>query len=83
MERTRRENEKGHRPFPWGTVSAEILQPSTQTLFYCYGWPCGEKPEYRDQLYQEHSWGEFKPFKIEANAFPNQTKILTTIQGAF
>lgn len=49
---------------PWGTVSAEILEPSSRTLWYAYGWPCGRSPEYGDQLYQDRSWGEFRPFGL-------------------
>lgn len=71
-----------HSELPWGTVSAEILQPSTQTLFYCYGWPCGEKPEYEDQLYQENSWGLFHPFTIADDISQSHKIILTTVEGA-
>jgi len=70
---------------PWGTVSAEILQPSLRTLHYCYGWPCGEKVEFRDQLFQSRSWGCFVGFsltrvldqELEAPAFS-----CTTIDGS-
>jgi hypothetical protein len=79
---TRQHDEQHHDQLPWGTVSAEILQPLTRTLFYCYGWPCGEKPAYKDQLYQENSWGAFRPFTIADDSPPNNKKILTTTDGA-
>ena len=50
---------------PWGTDSGEILAPSTRTLWYAYGWPCGRTPAHGDQLYQERSWGEFVPFVLD------------------
>jgi len=49
---------------PWGTVSAEIIDPCRSTFHYAYGWPCGSPVQYGDQLYQENSWGEFRPFRI-------------------
>ena len=76
---TRKSHDATTQPLPWGTVSAEILEPSTKTLFYCYGWPCGEKPECGDQLYQEQSWGAFHPFTIDQEA--SQQKVLTTPEG--
>jgi Acyl-coenzyme A:6-aminopenicillanic acid acyl-transferase len=78
---TRQNNDRNNQQFPWGTVSAEILQPLSNILFYCYGWPCGEKPEFKDQLYQENSWGVFHPFTIAKDVLPNQKKILTTVKG--
>lgn len=67
---------------PWGTVSAEILQPSTRTLWYAYGWPCGRAPEYGDQLYQDRSWGEFLPFSLRETKWDDQEIIeLTTAAG--
>ncbi|MCF7852184.1 MAG: C45 family peptidase [Simkaniaceae bacterium] len=68
-------------PLPWGTVSAEILQPSSHNLHYCYGWPCGQKPEFGDQLYQENSWGSFQPFTIEGEMQEETIKILTNVEG--
>jgi Acyl-coenzyme A:6-aminopenicillanic acid acyl-transferase len=64
---------------PWGTVSAEILEPSTKRLWYAYGWPCGGTPEHGDQLFQENSWGKFVPFDVgepESGVTP-----LTTPEG--
>lgn len=49
---------------PWGTVSAEILQPSRRTLHYCYGWPCGERAQHGDELFQSGSWGRFLAFAL-------------------
>lgn len=68
-------------PSPWGTVSAEILQSCSRTLHYCYGWPCGEKPEFNDQLYQENSWGLFHPFTIRDDAKVGATHIFTNLEG--
>ena len=48
----------------WGTVSAEIMQPSSRLLHYAYGWPCGHQPAFQDQLYQEGSWGCFRAFQV-------------------
>ena len=52
----------------WGTVSAEILQPFRCALYYCYGWPCGEKSTDADQVYQDGSWGCFVPFTMKPNS---------------
>lgn len=79
---TRRQSDTSAQSLPWGTVSAEILQPSTKTLHYCYGWPCGEKPKFGDQLYQENSWGAFRPFTIGDDVPPAHMKIMTDTQGA-
>ncbi len=78
---TRQQNDKDAYPLPWGTVSAEILQPSTRTLHYCYGWPCGEKPEYLDQFLQENSWGTFHPFTVDDKVPSSSTKVLTDLKG--
>jgi len=48
----------------WGSVSAEIIAPVDGIFWYAYGWPCGEDPEYGDQLLQEHSWGTFLGFPV-------------------
>ena len=61
---TRGEDTPPEGDLPWGTVSAEILQPSGPALWYAYGWPCGEAPEHGDQRFQERSWGKFVPFGI-------------------
>jgi hypothetical protein len=76
-----RKSDEISQPLPWGTVSAEIMQPSIKTLHYCYGWPCKEKPSYKDQLFQENSWGTFRPFTIAKDMPSNQNKILTTTDG--
>lgn len=49
---------------PWGSVSAEIMAPADGVFWYAYGWPCGEAPQYGDQLLQERSWGKFLGFPI-------------------
>mmetsp|Transcript_35964 Transcript_35964/g.58012 ORF Transcript_35964/g.58012 Transcript_35964/m.58012 type:complete len:351 (-) Transcript_35964:302-1354(-) len=61
---TRSQAEYQEAAAPWGTVSAEILQPSLRTLHYCYGWPCGERAEFGDQLFQNSSWGRFVGFAL-------------------
>mmetsp|Transcript_26648 Transcript_26648/g.57907 ORF Transcript_26648/g.57907 Transcript_26648/m.57907 type:complete len:377 (+) Transcript_26648:119-1249(+) len=49
---------------PWGSVSGEIFQPRLRAMHYCYGWPCGKKPQHGDQLFQERSWGSFQAFAL-------------------
>ncbi|MGE0529040.1 MAG: hypothetical protein AB7P49_18425, partial [Bdellovibrionales bacterium] len=67
---------------PWGTVSAEILQPKARTLWYAYGWPCGQKPEFGDQIYQDKSWGKFIPFAILPKGCEMEgTKKLVSAEG--
>jgi hypothetical protein len=61
----------------FGTVSAEILDPRTRTLWYCYGWPCGERGATPDQPYQDRSWGRFLPFTLDS--LP--AGAMTTIEG--
>jgi acyl-CoA:6-aminopenicillanic acid acyl transferase len=48
----------------WGTVSAEIIDPTGGVFWYTYGWPCGEAPAHGDQLLQERAWGIFLGFPI-------------------
>lgn len=62
---TRRQETYPRENLPWGTVSSEILQPAKRLFWYAYGWPCGQNPEYGDQLFQEESWGEFLPFAFQ------------------
>jgi hypothetical protein len=50
----------------WGSVSAEIIDPIAGVFWYAYGWPCGEDPEYGDQMLQERSWGTFLGFPVAA-----------------
>jgi hypothetical protein len=52
------------RRVPTGSVSAEIIDPVSRTLWYCYGWPCGSHASFGDQLHQEGSWGRFLPFRV-------------------
>jgi len=68
---------------PWGTVSAEIMQPSRRLFWYAYGWPCGEAPEFGDQLFQERSWGRFVPFVVETagEIIEQEITSLTTADG--
>jgi hypothetical protein len=68
----------------WGTVSAEIMQPSHCALYYCYGWPCGEQPAFKDQVYQNGSWGCFLPFTVTPKMLISEKQAViecTTIDG--
>lgn len=78
---TRRKETYPHEDLPWGTVSAEIIQPSEKLFWYAYGWPCGQKPQYGDQLYQENSWGKFVAFGFSENTLNEGVTHLTTPQG--
>jgi hypothetical protein len=49
----------------WGSVSAEIIDPVDGIFWYTYGWPCGEAPEYGDQMLQDRSWGRFVGFRLD------------------
>jgi acyl-CoA:6-aminopenicillanic acid acyl transferase len=79
---TRHQETYPHERLPWGTVSAEIMQPAKKLFWYAYGWPCGRQPEYGDQIHQEKSWGKFVPFGFEArDAYEEETTILATSDG--
>jgi acyl-CoA:6-aminopenicillanic acid acyl transferase len=53
----------------FGTVSSEVIEPATRTLWYCYGWPCGEAPAApARQPLQEHSWGAYLRFDLDRMA---------------
>jgi len=58
----------------WGTVSSEIMKPGTREFHYCYGWPCGQKPQYEDQTYQGDSWGKFLAFSFQKNHMFSESK---------
>jgi hypothetical protein len=47
-------------------VSAEIIDPVTKTLWYCFGWACGQAPTFEGQLYQDRSWGRFLAFPVDS-----------------
>jgi hypothetical protein len=49
----------------WGSVSAEIVDPVGGIFWYAYGWPCGEAPQFGDQLLQDRSWGKFVGFRLD------------------
>jgi len=66
---------------PWGTVSAEIMQPSKKLFWYAYGWPCGQKPEYGDQIHQDRSWGKFMPFGFIESHGEEEITVLATADG--
>ncbi len=69
----------------FGTVSAEIVDPVTRTLWYCYGWPCGELSTAPDQPFQDRSWGRFLPFALDrlpAGDMTTLTGDLTTAGAA-
>ena len=79
---TRRQETYPHEKLPWGTVSAEIMQPSEKLFWYAYGWPCGQKPAYGDQIYQEKSWGTFVPFGVSGSDGEEQdVAVLATLDG--
>ena len=79
---TRRQETYPHEDLPWGTVSSEILQPSQKLFWYAYGWPCGERPEYGDQIYQDKSWGKFVPFGFDAAKGESEEKtVFATKEG--
>lgn len=78
---TRKQETYPYENLPWGTVSAEILQPSEKKFWYAFGWPCGQKPEYGDQLFQEKSWGKFVPFDFQNVNDQPQVISLTTPEG--
>ena len=78
---TRHKNTYPTEDLPWGTVSAEILQPAEKRFYYAYGWPCGQKPDYADQLLQENSWGRFIAFGFNQQKQADSTTLLTTPQG--
>ncbi len=71
-----------HEDLPWGTVSAEIMQPSKRLFWYAYGWPCGQGQEYGDQIYQDKSWGRFVPFGFNASDGENEKiTVPATLEG--
>ncbi len=74
---TRKQETYPHEDLPWGTVSAEILDPSSKLFWYAYGWPCGQNPEYGDQIYQENSWGRFAPFGFKQDRAEGVTPLTT------
>ncbi|MEJ2717499.1 MAG: carcinine hydrolase/isopenicillin-N N-acyltransferase family protein [Deltaproteobacteria bacterium] len=79
---TRGQETYPHENLPWGTVSAEIMQPSQKMFWYAYGWPCGQQPEYGDQIYQERSWGRFIPFGFAArNDEEEEIAVLAAVDG--
>jgi hypothetical protein len=79
---TRRTASYQHEQLPWGTVSAEILQPAEMMFWYNFGWPCGSVPEYGDQIFQGHSWGRFMPFHLSTTSNRDRAIIqLTTAAG--
>lgn len=79
---TRRKADYPSEDLPWGTVSSEIIQPSARTFWYTYGWPCGSKPEYGDQIFQERSWGRYLPFDVRlVSKNSEEVQRLTTNDG--
>jgi hypothetical protein len=79
---TRHQETYPHEKLPWGTVSAEIMQPSAKVFWYAYGWPCGQQPEYGDQIYQDKSWGRFIPFGFAgSNLEDKEITVLATLDG--
>lgn len=78
---TRKSDTYPHEDLPWGTVSGEIMQPSKRLFWYAYGWPCGQKPEHGDQIFQENSWGKFVPFGFNVVNNSQEVTFLTTPYG--
>ncbi len=78
---TRHRDDYPAEDLPWGTVSAEVLQPEKRTLWYCYGWPCGQNPKHKDQLFQDNSWGKFEPFSFLSTPPSQEITHLTTPYG--
>ena len=79
---TRRTDSYPHEDLPWGTVSSEILHPAAGVLWYAYGWPCGQEPEFGDQLFQEKSWGRFVPFRLNQEEDESEAvTVLVTAEG--
>ena len=66
----------------FGSVSGEILDPATRTLWYCFGWPCGGQPQFSDQPYQERSWGYFLPFCVDELPAGDMTTIFGDLLAA-
>ncbi|MBW1850945.1 MAG: hypothetical protein JRF52_04895 [Deltaproteobacteria bacterium] len=77
---TRHQETYPYEDLPWGTVSAEIMQPSKRLFWYAYGWPCAERPEYGDQIYQDRSWGRFVPFGFGAGE-DGEITMFATVDG--
>lgn len=61
----------------WGTVSSQIIDPANRTLWYCFGWPSGAKPQYPDQIKQDKSWGLYRSFSVDDLA----EGVYTTLEG--
>lgn len=79
---TRHQDTYPHENLPWGTVSAEIMQPSKKLFWFAYGWPCGQQPEFGDQIHQEKSWGKFIPFGFNLpEGGNNKNTVLATVDG--
>ncbi|MFC4354734.1 carcinine hydrolase/isopenicillin-N N-acyltransferase family protein [Chryseomicrobium palamuruense] len=61
-----------------GTISSEIIDPQSRTLWYNYGSPCGSKA-------QLDSWGNYVPFKLDeldaGDVTTYEGKILAALEG--
>jgi hypothetical protein len=79
---TRRRSDYPPEKLPWGTVSAEIIEPLHGRFWYAFGWPCGSQPEFGDQILQDKTWGKFIPFQIAGNGKDEDAiTMLTTADG--
>jgi hypothetical protein len=58
-----------------------LSEQAKKLFWYAYGWPCGQKPEYGDQIYQEKSWGKFIPFGFIEIFDGKEIKVLSTTDG--
>lgn len=53
-----------------------------KVLWYASHWPCGQQPEYDDQMSQEKPWGKFVPFGFGASGREQEeTTLLATAEG--
>ncbi|GAA1800283.1 hypothetical protein HC028_16900 [Planosporangium flavigriseum] len=46
-----------------GTISSELLDTRSRTLWWCYGWPCGQARG--NENVQRSSWGTYVPFRVD------------------
>lgn len=59
-----------------GTIASEVLDGSTATLWWSYGWPCGHAQG--GEQVQRPSWGRFLGFRVDK---VRRDAELTTVDG--
>lgn len=59
-----------------GTIASEVLEGSTATLWWSYGWPCGHAQGH--EQVQRASWGRFLGFRVDRLRVDAE---LTTVDG--